>query len=328
MHDSIKYHLGKASYVINLIDGLKTEGVAVKKLINKSSLRYFQLNDPEAMIPIAVMYDFIELIQRDLGIDHMSKTFYKYYNLGKVGAYGLLLSSSKKVLPTILNALKYEKTNLTNSNCAFRMLTRERAIYNSRYSTDPCRAQDFMNDIDLSMQIELVKNANDDNWTPYEIHLRGSDTSIIEDLYPNCRAKVLTNQDSFGLVIDTATLSNTLLSNTNMDIMKEKFIMPTTSLAGKIEGLFDTFSSKYLPGIKEVAHIFNTSESTLKRNLEEEEVSFSQLLERWRFTKAVELLTKSNLKINEISDCLFYSNPPNFIRAFKRWSGLNPTEFR
>ncbi len=57
----------------------------------------------------------------------------------------------------------------------------------------------------------------------------------------------------------------TLLSNTNMDIMKEKFIMPTTSLAGKIEGLFDTFSSKYLPGIKEVAHIFNTSESTLKR---------------------------------------------------------------
>jgi len=323
-----KYHLGKVSYVINFIEGLKNEGVDYQRLIKKSSLRYFILDDPESMIPIPVMYEFFEQVQQNLGIVNLGKSFYKNYCLEKVGAYGSFLASSQKVLPTILNSLKYEKTNLTNANATFRILNGCSSYYGVNYDSAPCEAQNFMNDLDLSMQLELVLNANDEGWSPKEIHLMGSDTSMIEDILPNCKAKILTNQKTFGLVIDVATLSKSLLSNQNNKILKDSLSLVPKTLSGKIENIFSTLSPNYLPGITEVASMFNTSVSSIKRNLKEEDVSFSVLLERWRFMKGVELLTKTDLKIKEISDQLFYNNPSNFIRAFKRTTGFSPNSFR
>ena len=328
MSSTAKYHLGKASYVVNLIEGLKAEGVEVQKLIKKSSLRYFNLDDPESMIPVPVIYEFFELVQNDLGIDNMGLQFQKLFSLESIGAYGELLGSSKKILPAILNALKYEKLNFTHDNCEFKILDGKHAFYGNRYGAAPSKGQDFLNALDLSIILEIVKNSNDNGWCPVEIHLLDDNTSIIEQLFPNCQSKILVNQEKYGLVFKTEMLSNSLLSDKNFAAMKTNLAPAPITLTGKIENLFDTLSPKNLPGITEVASMFNTSASSIKRNLKEEDVSFSVLLERWRFMKGVELLTNTNLKINEISDQLFYNNPSNFIRAFKRSTGFSPNSFR
>ena len=323
-----KYHLGKAAYVINLIGGMKKEGVDVQRLINKCSLRYFKLDDPESMIPIPVMYEFFELAQNDQGIDKMGVKFQKLFSLETIGAYGDLLSSSKKILPAILYTLKYEKLNLTHDNCEFKFLDGKTAFYGNRYSTAPSKGQDFLNAIDHSIQMEFLKNANEEGWSPLEIHLRDDDVSIIEKIFPNCKSKILVNQEKYGFIFKTEMLSNALLSDKKYEIMAKNIIPGPKTLSGKIENMFDDLSTKYLPGISEVASMFDTSVSSIKRSLQEEDVSFSVLLERWRFMKGVEILTKTDLKINEISDRLFYNNPSNFIRAFKRTTGFSPNSFR
>ena len=328
MSSSAKYHLGKASYVLNMIDGLTKEGVNVQKLINKSSLRYFQLDDLEAMIPIHVMYEFFELVQKDQSIDQMGLKFQQLYSVNTIGVYGALLASSKKILSTILNSQKYEKLNFTHDNNEFKILNGKSSFYGNRYGAAPCKGQDFLSTIDHSIQLEVIKNSSAPGWNPLEIHLIGDDSTYVEKIFPNCKSKILLNQEKYGLVFKTEALSNSLLFDNNHNAIESDLQSVPKTLSAKIEHLFDTFSLKYLPGIKEVASIFNISESTLKRNLDQEDVSFSQLLERWRFTKAIELLTKSDHKINEIGDRLFYSNSANFIRAFKRWSGLSPTDFR
>ena len=185
-----------------------------------------------------------------------------------------------------------------------------------------------MNALDLSIILELVKNSNDNGWCPVEIHLIGDNTSIIEKLFPNCQSKILVNQEKYGLVFETEMLSNSLLSNEKLASMNGNLETIPNSLTGKIENLFDTLSPKNLPGITEMASMFDTSVSSIKRSLREEDVSFSVLLERWRLMKAVALLTKTDLKIHEISDRLFYNNPSNFIRAFKRTTGFSPNSFR
>jgi len=328
MSSITKYHFGKASYAINLIEGLKNEGVDYQRLINKSSLRYFNLNDSECMIPIPVIYEFIEQVQQNLGIVNLTKSFHGNYNLEKTGAYGLHIASSKKMLPAILTALKYGKMNLTNNTTSFKILNGGSVYYGTYYDSPPCNAQNLMNDIDLKLQLEFVLNANNEDWSPKEIHLIGSDTTIIEELVPNCKAKIVTNQKAFGLVFDLATLSKSILSDQNIKILKDPYSSVPEKLSGKIENIFDTLSPIYLPGITEMASMFNTSVSSFKRNLNGENVSFTVLLARWRFMKAVELLTNTNLKIKEISDQLFYNNPSNFIRAFKRTTGFSPNSFR
>lgn len=56
--------------------------------------------------------------------------------------------------------------------------------------------------------------------------------------------------------------------------------------------------------------------------------TFSQLMRRFRYEKAAKLLTETNMRIQDISSSLHYSNPEGFIRAFKKEAHMTPTEYR
>ena len=56
----------------------------------------------------------------------------------------------------------------------------------------------------------------------------------------------------------------------------------------------------------------------LQRLLMEQGTSFSQLLERDRRQKAVQLLLKEDLTMSEIARMLGYSDPSNFGRAVRK----------
>jgi len=43
---------------------------------------------------------------------------------------------------------------------------------------------------------------------------------------------------------------------------------------------------------------------------------------------ADELLVTTNMKLEEVSTRLGYSEPSSFIHAYKRWNGVSPSEFR
>jgi len=57
---------------------------------------------------------------------------------------------------------------------------------------------------------------------------------------------------------------------------------------------------------------------------------FSEIKERTMFLKSTDLVSNTNWHINEIADCLDYSDTANFIRffKFKRWTGISPARYR
>jgi two-component system, response regulator YesN len=57
-------------------------------------------------------------------------------------------------------------------------------------------------------------------------------------------------------------------------------------------------------------------------------VGFSEFKLRIKTDKAKELLAKSALNVNQLSDKLGYENPESFIRQFKKFTKCTPTEFR
>jgi len=67
---------------------------------------------------------------------------------------------------------------------------------------------------------------------------------------------------------------------------------------------------------------------SLQRRLRDEETSYSQLLDETRRELAMQYIRRSRMSINEITYLLGFSEPSNFSRAFKRWTGHSPTEHR
>jgi len=80
--------------------------------------------------------------------------------------------------------------------------------------------------------------------------------------------------------------------------------------------------------INQVAARLNMSERSLRRRLNAESVSFRTLFEEVRDLLATEYLAKTDLTVAEIAHLLSYSETVNFRRAFMRWNGTTPSEYR
>ena len=80
--------------------------------------------------------------------------------------------------------------------------------------------------------------------------------------------------------------------------------------------------------VEAVAADLCMSERTLKRQLAQEGTTFSDILEDLRRQKAVLLLESEQSSIDRIAEQLGYSDVANFNRAFKRWTGTTPGQYR
>lgn len=81
-------------------------------------------------------------------------------------------------------------------------------------------------------------------------------------------------------------------------------------------------------GLEHIARELNMSGRTLRRRLAGSGVSFEALVENVRKTRALSLLTHSGFPVERVAAETGYSDVRNFRRAFKRWTGVSPSEYR
>ena len=70
------------------------------------------------------------------------------------------------------------------------------------------------------------------------------------------------------------------------------------------------------------------SSRTLRRKLDTENTSFRAVVEEERKQMAFQLLTDSDMKIDELAAHLGYTDTSSFTRAFRRWSDCSPRDYR
>ena len=81
-------------------------------------------------------------------------------------------------------------------------------------------------------------------------------------------------------------------------------------------------------GEAEIASSLNLSRRSLQRRLSEQGLSFTQLLETTRRDLGLQYVRDPQHSFNEIAFLLGFTEPANFSRAFKRWYGKTPSQFR
>ncbi|MBN1653342.1 MAG: AraC family transcriptional regulator [Deltaproteobacteria bacterium] len=79
---------------------------------------------------------------------------------------------------------------------------------------------------------------------------------------------------------------------------------------------------------EEVAAALHVSQRTLRRQLAAKSVNFSELLEQERREQALLLLDSSSHTLEEITEYVGYSSVSSFVRAFHRWTGMTPAEYK
>jgi AraC-like DNA-binding protein len=82
------------------------------------------------------------------------------------------------------------------------------------------------------------------------------------------------------------------------------------------------------PSLDRAARALATSRRSLQRQLASESLTFAQVVDDVRSTLARAYLGRRELSIAEVAYLLAFSEQSSFTRAFRRWTGMTPIEFR
>jgi len=100
------------------------------------------------------------------------------------------------------------------------------------------------------------------------------------------------------------------------------------SLSGKIRRMLQSAENIDALSLKNFADLLNTSQDTVRRHLNKEGSSYTEIKESVRRDMAVYHLQRKDTSIGEIAYLLGFSEPSAFNRAFKNWTGATPGDYR
>jgi AraC-like DNA-binding protein len=92
--------------------------------------------------------------------------------------------------------------------------------------------------------------------------------------------------------------------------------------------LRDNIGALDWPGLEDIAQELHVASTTLRRRLIAEGTSFQEIKDELRRDAAIHHLCNSALSIADISGLLGFREVSAFHRAFKRWCGVQPGEYR
>ncbi len=147
---------------------------------------------------------------------------------------------------------------------------------------------------------------------------------------------LLFNQNINGIEFPSKYLDYPVVQNqeTLMDFLRtapyhlvindnEKHLVKT-----KVRAILARDVSGSMPGAGEVASRLNLSVTTLRRKLQYEDTSFQKIKDECRMEAAFQYLSCPDFTNSLIAERLGFDESSTFFRAFKKWTGITPGEYR
>ncbi len=192
------------------------------------------------------------------------------------------------------------------------------------------------NDLLVSAAIDLVQRHCAPDLRPQEVWLI-HDKPSYADLYQALwGVPVRFGMHANAIVFDSAWLDHAMpAANANMAIVFERKAQQIASGLTHGATMGRRVRERLIAGLADgavemskVARALKVSTATLRRRLDEEGVAFSAILDDVRKDAAQRYLLGSDLTVTEIADRLGFSHVRAFARAFRRWTGKTPSDFR
>ncbi len=100
------------------------------------------------------------------------------------------------------------------------------------------------------------------------------------------------------------------------------------SLRHRVYNLLCDHQGSAFPDLNRVAEHFHMSISAFKKHLQQEDTCFQQIQDEVRALRAHHLITNNQISLKAVAFALGYTSNSAFVRAFRRWHGMSPSEYR
>ncbi len=169
------------------------------------------------------------------------------------------------------------------------------------------------------------------SWVSLSADPRNCDIPELEQAL-GCRVRGRANRNSIAFPVRTLELkvpsANRLLYGLLGGYLERVRAAHGLSIIQRVESYVRGSLAAGTCTVERCAEKMGLSVRTLQARLADEDARFSDLVEAQRVKLAKSHLSQGQLSLDEIADRLGYGEQTSFGRAFKRWTGMTPHQFR
>ncbi|MBX7164899.1 MAG: AraC family transcriptional regulator [Pirellulales bacterium] len=324
----MRIDLFDAQILAPLVRFLESNGVRSEAFLDRARIPG-ELIQGGGWITKKQAYDFtFDVVQRSRRADAVYAAYsqFELRHLGPIEAAMWRCKTVKEALETcaLLGNAAYE------GNEYFLRSDGDTTWFCYREPQSASLGQMFIPDMTLTVYHRLVCALVDDDWRPSQLLLCGelSERHRGIETFRDCQVRVHPHDTALGF--PTGFLSRRLPAFKVSE--HGAWISAPADCAPVFDSLYRLVASRFtyrlLPTLNHVARIVGVSPATLKRALWAEGTTYQGLLDRLRFDTACEMLAIPQMKLDEIAHELGYFGTNNFVRSFRRMTGLTPGNYR
>ncbi|PSB14316.1 AraC family transcriptional regulator [filamentous cyanobacterium CCP1] len=326
--------LVRVSSFLPFLKFLNHIGSPTDRLLKQANLSAFVIHEPEGLIPLYQGFSFVEVAARIEDINVLGLEVGRHSQIADLGVLGHVVQQSL-TLYDLLNTL--QRVIHLNNSCAKIWLTEEtdRVWIHHQFACSPALQSPQAQLFAVLMLIKAIQLVTGKGWHPAALRLRSKGSRKLTETEEFGDVPMYFNQDTNAIAISKQLLAQPLQKLRASQTLSPQecyhhlqTTAPSADFLGSLQQLLHTLLKEGYPDISLAAAATGTSVRSFQRRLAAAHLNYSRIVEQVRFDRAVELLSDPSIKSIDIALELGYTDAANFTRAFKRWTGVSPREFR
>lgn len=304
-----------------------------KRLIASCGLDQRVFEDPDNVIPFSLGARLLHLAAKETNCPHFGLLLGQRQDFALLGPVGFLVRHSPDVRSAIQDLIRYMHLHVQGASA---QLITEGALAQFAYHIQIfglIGAEQVYN-VCISNEFNFMRLLCGKDWMPSVVHFcypRPVDDAPFVSFF---RVPVRFNQQSSAMFFNAEYLDRPTVS---ADPRLRKILLEyITQIEAKYSGDFCAqlrgVLRMLLPtgkcSVERVSELFSMNRRTLYRHLMTHDTTFEALLDSLRHEIVGEMIRKSDLPVGHLADMLGYRSASAFNRAFHRWFGVAPSEWR
>jgi AraC-like DNA-binding protein len=318
---------------VGLVPALQSLGMDPDRLLTEAGADISLFDNPDNRVSYTARNHWVAHCVERTGCHHLGLLVGQHNTLQSLGLIGLLAKYSPDVESALRSLVRYFGLHAQGAVPTLTVEGRS-ACFGYLTYVPGAEANDQIEDAALASAFNFLQALCGADWNATEVqfaHRKPDDVRPFREFF---HAPLRFNCEQNAVVFHSSWLQHHLpeddpdLRRLLKQHVESLELHVGDNFPEQVRSILRTALLTEHASADEIATLFSMHSRTLHRRLAASGTGFRELVEESRFVIASQMLAETDKDINQVALVLNYADASAFTRAFRRWSGTTPTQWR
>jgi AraC-like DNA-binding protein len=312
---------------------LRDLGAEPARLLAEVGLELALFDNPDNLLSFSARGRVMEHCAARTGCQHLGLLVGQRASLQSLGLVGSLVKYSADLGTALRSLVRFFRHHTLGARATL-TVDGQLAYFGYQFVQPGTKGADQVGDGALAVMLNIMQSLCGPGWKPSQVIFAHRKPENVEPFRQFFRAPLLFNAEQNALVFLAEWLTYRLpgddpeLRRQLTEQIKALEARNPDSFPEQVRSVLRAALLTDRASADHVASLFSVHRRTLNRRLNEDGISFKDLVEEQRYEIARQSLLDTDLQVGDVAALLGYADASAFTRAFRRWSGAAPAEWR